>query len=108
MAERRTDQIQITTLRETITISGAAREGLLARLTAYPDGDMIAGPFRAVGTTRPVDLGRAEEAALLDVPAGPVEYGMPGRRQAREVSHLAARRQAQAGSRGQAQEFHQP
>ena len=54
------------------------------------------------------DLRRTEQATLLHVPAGPLEDAVPGGGKAREVRHLAAGREADAGPLGQAKELHHP
>ena len=54
-----------------------------------------------------LDLRRAEEAATLDVPAGP-QHRVPGRGQAGEVRHLRPRREADARVRRQPEQVERP
>ena len=76
-----------------------------------PEAEVLEGRLQRGMGLRPDeqrDLRRPIEAARLDIPAHPSEHGMAGRSKGDHVGQASTAGQAEAGVRGQAQEFQQP
>ena len=64
-------------------------------------------PCRCSPTTRR-SSGRVARAALVQIPAEPLEHRPPGDREAHVVRHLRARHEADRGRRGQPEQVEDP